>query len=114
MHLIAVYLHMHYRGKASSMFLIDPRGIKKRIFGIDPFTIKFTGIYGFKEPVTVHKGSTLGCVNWFDNSADNKNNPNPADRVLHGPSSKHEMSMCYFISLVPIDSKAESHVWYFY
>ncbi len=115
MHLIAVYLHMHYRGKASSMFVINPKkGIKKRIFGLDPFTIKFTGIYGFKEPITVQKDSSLGCINWFDNSANNKQILDPSIRVLHGPSSNHEMSMCYFIGLVPIDSKAESHIWHIY
>ncbi len=32
--LIDVHPHMHLRGKANSIFIIDPKGVKKRIIGL--------------------------------------------------------------------------------
>ncbi len=107
--LIAFGTHMHYRGVASSLFLSDSKGRKKRIFGLDPFTIKFTGIYGFKKPLFVSKDSTLECINWFDNSTKNKQNPNPSEHVIFGVSTQKEMSQCYFWFLVPIDSQFKTY-----
>ena len=35
--MVLIVPHMHFRGKANTILVIDPKGIKKRIFGIDPF-----------------------------------------------------------------------------
>ena len=106
---IAYGPHMHYRGKASSMFVIDPEGIKRKFFSVDPYNIKLTGLYRLKKPVELKKGSVLKCINWFDNSAGNPQNPNPSQFVRYGVSETDEMSQCYFLFIEPIDSIFKSH-----
>ena len=110
MFLTRVRPHMHLRGKASSMFIIDPNGVRKRIFSVDPFMKIFEKIYTFQNPVLVKQDSILECINWFDNSVENPINPNPERNVTFGFSTKDEMSQCYFHWQVPVDSNAR-YLW---
>lgn len=103
MTLVDIATHTHLRGKASAIFLMNPKGVKKRIFGIDPFTKTFERIYTFKKPLIIEKGSTLKCINWFDNSAKNPMNPAPEKYVVQGLFIEQEMSLCFFRFLVPVD-----------
>lgn len=105
MTLVKVHPHMHLRGKANSIFITNPKGERRRIFGIDPFMINFETTYTLKSPLVISKGSLLECINWFDNSEENPVNPNPNKNVLYGPFETNEMSLCHFRWLVPIDSK---------
>ena len=102
--LIIIVPHMHFRGKANSIVVIDPKGTKKRIFGLDPFILTYERSYRFKKPLVVHKGSVIKCINWFDNSSDNPMNPAPEKLVTQGPFLTDEMSNCFFIFLVPVNT----------
>ena len=108
MSMVVIATHMHLRGKASSIFLIDPKGIKKRIFGLDPYILTFDRTYTLKKPLVIPKGSTIKCINWFDNSADNPMNPDPEQFVNYGETLTDEMSACAFKFLVPINA---THTW---
>ncbi len=109
--LVGLNTHMHLRGKASSVFIIDPQGVKKRIFGIDPWTISFEQLYKLKKPLIISKGSTIKCINWFDNSIKNKLNPNPEKNVIEGLFLKNEMSNCVFKWLVPANQNSKHIFW---
>ena len=102
--IIIIVPHMHLRGKANSIFVIDPKGGKKRIFGLDPFILTLERSYILKKPLVVHKGSVIKCINWLDNSADNPMNPAPEKSVTQGPFLTDEMSNCFFIFLVPVNT----------
>ena len=106
--LTGLFVHMHLRGKASAIFLINPKGIRKKIFELDPYLQKYQPVYQFKNPITVVKGSTLECINWFDNSADNPVNPDPSKHVSWGRYLKDEMSTCVFGYIIPTDSNSSS------
>ena len=109
--LLYVRPHMHLRGKASSIFVIYPNGVRKRIFGIDPFTKNFDRRYMFSSPLTIPKGSVLECINWFDNSAGNIANPDPNKHVTYGIwTEKNEMNDCYFTYKTPSETNEKS-VW---
>ena len=47
--------------------------------------------YMFKEPLQVPKGSKIVSTAWYDNSAANRNNPNPNVDVLWGDQTWEEM-----------------------
>ena len=49
------------------------------------------GLYWFKNPVAIPKGTTIECSGMFDNSAFNELNPNPAAEVIYGQQSWREM-----------------------
>lgn len=110
--LSAIRMHMHLRGKASSMFVTSPENIRKRIFGIDPYLQKFQTLYELKTPLKVVKGSMLECITWFDNSEKNPVNPDPTKYVTWGPFLKDEMNACRFSFLVPIDVNLDSQLIY--
>ena len=91
-----VATHMHLRGQASSMFVIDKRGKSTRIFGLYPWNWNFQQSYIFKSPILIPKQSILKCINWFDNSSNNIVNPNPKKTVFYGLRANDEMSECYY------------------
>ena len=100
--LIGVTVHMHLRGKASSISIIEP-GEKeetgKTVFSLDPWHFNFHRNYWFKKPIKISKGSILKCLNWFDNSSRNPVNPDPDRTVSWGLQTKDEMSTCAFFFL---------------
>ena len=102
MRLDSVSSHMHLRGKASAISIVTSKDVEEKIIRWDPYYYNFQGFYTFQKPLTVRKGSTIICRNWFDNSAGNPVNPNPQTNVQWGFSSKKEMSACLFHWLIPI------------
>ena len=107
--LLAYGPHTHYRGIASSLYITNTKGNRKKLFSIDPLNVKFESGYELEKPVKLKKGSILECINWFDNSAGNPQNPNPSQFVRHGVSETDEMSQCYFLFRVPVDSDLKSN-----
>ena len=110
--LSGIHTHMHLRGKASSIDITDPKGMKKRIFGIDPFTKTFERTYIFKKPLLIPKGSVIKCTNWFDNSVNNPINPDPEKHLTYGPSIEDEMSICFFKWLIPIRKNSSKYMFW--
>lgn len=107
--LIDISPHMHFRGKSSSVFVINPKGKNKEIFRLYSYNFNFQNIYTLKNPLLIRKGSVLLCKNWFDNSAKNPVNPDPSVDVSSGFYTKDEMSMCYFSFIIP---SSKEHVEY--
>ncbi len=106
--LVSIGSHMHLRGKASSLYVISPDGERKRIFGVDPYLFKFQTVYELRSPLTVVGGSTLECINWYDNSISNPVNPDPKEYVTRGRFIKDEMSECHIGFIVSSDSRDRS------
>lgn len=106
--LFKINTHMHYRGKASSLFVIEPNGLRKRIFSIDPYIKTFERSYALKNLLTITEGSIIECVNWYDNSKKNPLNLNPNKYVKYGRFIKGEMSECYLTWRVTSDSDDRS------
>ena len=109
--LAGLNVHMHLRGKAASVFLIGPKGQRKRIFGLDPFNPHYESFYRFEKPLQVEKGSSVECLTWFDNSAGNPRNPAPEKFVQFGWSLEDEMSNCVFKELVPVAGQAKKRLF---
>ena len=95
-------VHMHGRGKRASLFLIDSKGNRKRIFGLDPFLILFEKSAKLQKPISISAGSTLEYNWWFDNSSNNLSNPDPNKWITFG-LDKIESEMGVF-SLYSIES----------
>lgn len=110
MPLVLLGSHMHLRGKAGSISVVSPNGVRKRIFGIDPFTQTFQSLYRLKEPYMIPEGSTVECTNWFDNSVNNPINPAPEKRITFGFGFEDEMSSCFFQFLAPVNRNSQ-HVF---
>ena len=63
-------------------------------------------VYRFKQPVYVEKGSLLVVTAHYDNSPNNRANPDPAKSIRWGDKSEEEM-MTSWIEYV--DASADHH-----
>jgi hypothetical protein len=83
--------HAHLRAASWRFELIDPDGRRQPLLGVPRFDFNWQLVYRYKDPVPVRAGSTLHVVGVFDNSANNKNNPDPNAEVRWGGMTGDEM-----------------------
>jgi hypothetical protein len=86
--------HMHLRGKSMSMEAILPDGSRRTIGSVDHFNFNWMTNYIFADdsaPV-LPKGTVIHVSAWFDNTVNNKNNPDPNQWVGWGDRTVDEMA----------------------
>jgi hypothetical protein len=86
-----LFPHTHLRGKRWAYTLELPSGEKKSILSVPRYDFNWQTYYMFKEPLQVPRGAKIVSTAWYDNSAANKNNPNPKVDVLWGDQTWQEM-----------------------
>ncbi|MBI2149127.1 MAG: thiol-disulfide isomerase, partial [Acidobacteria bacterium] len=91
--------HMHLRGKDYEVRLISTSGESKTVFKAK-WDFNWQLGFDLKEPIPVAKGTRIVGVAHFDNSANNKYNPDPSKLVLWGPQNWDEMQNCFMGFLV--------------
>lgn len=89
--LITMSPHMHYRGKSFKYTLIRPDGSSEVILNVPRYDFNWQFIYMPAKPVKIPKGSRLVVEGRFDNSANNKYNPDPSKTVHYGGMVWEEM-----------------------
>jgi hypothetical protein len=102
--LVYVQPHMHLRGKDYELRLVYPSGETETVFK-GKFDFNWQLGYEFKEPILLPKGTRLIGISHFDNSPNNKFNPDPAKEIRWGLQNWDEMSNA-FIGLV-FDAKTD-------
>jgi mono/diheme cytochrome c family protein len=90
-HIYALMPHMHLRGKSFQYRLTYPDGTSKVILSVPKYDFNWQSYYLFKEPVLAPKGSRVDCIAYFDNSPNNKYNPDPTKEVRWGDQTWEEM-----------------------
>ncbi|TAN52287.1 MAG: cytochrome c [Methylococcaceae bacterium] len=83
--------HMHLRGKDMRIDAIYPGGGRETLLNVPHYDFEWQIVYYEKQPVKLPAGTTIELIGHFDNSAANKNNPDPAQRVRFGFQSEEEM-----------------------
>jgi hypothetical protein len=94
-HIESLHPHMHFRGKDFSYRLIYPDGTSKTLLSVPRWDFGWQLTYFLKQPVSAPKGSRLECVAHYDNSTNNKYNPDPTKLVRWGPQTWDEMMIGY-------------------
>jgi hypothetical protein len=92
--LVYMMPHMHARGKDMTYTLKYPDGRKEVILHVPRYD--FNWQLGYHTSVRVPKGSTLRVDAHFDNSPNNKSNPNPDRTVYFGEMTWEEMMTPFF------------------
>ena len=89
--------HMHMRGKAMSIEAIYPDGRQELLNLVDNFQWNWHVNYVYAEDVApiLPKGTVIKVTAWHDNTAANRNNPDPAQWVGYGDRTVDEMGFAW-------------------
>jgi hypothetical protein len=87
--LVGLMPHMHVRGKAARIDLEYPDGRKDTILNVPRYD--FNWQLWYDTSIKIPKGTTMRAYAWYDNSANNKFNPNPNATVYYGDQTWEEM-----------------------
>lgn len=83
--------HMHFRGKRALYELTYPDGTEELLLSVPEYDYNWQTEYRFREPKPVPAGTRVKFTGWWDNSADNPNNPDPTINVRYGERTDEEM-----------------------
>jgi len=90
-HIVGMVPHTHLRGSGWEYTLVKPDGSKEKILSVPRYQFNWQTYYEFATPLAVSKGSRIEAEAYYDNSAANKANPNPAVDVRWGEQTWEEM-----------------------
>jgi hypothetical protein len=85
--------HMHYRGKAMEIKVTYPDGKTESLLNVPNYSFAWQTAYQPSSPIRIPNGSKIMVTGYFDNSARNKFNPDPAKIVRYGEPTYDEMMM---------------------
>ncbi|HEY3393883.1 MAG TPA: redoxin domain-containing protein [Lacipirellulaceae bacterium] len=97
----ALIPHMHYRGKSFRFRAEYPDGNKEILLDVPQYDFNWQNAYVLAEAKLIPKGTVLMCDGYYDNSADNLMNPDPAKEVRWGDQSWEEMMLGSFVYSLP-------------
>jgi hypothetical protein len=103
--------HMHLRGKDMTYRLVYPNGESRTLLSVK-FSFQWQMSYDVAEPIVVPKGTKLEVVAHFDNSANNRFNPDPNADVWWGDQTWEEMMVAWLGVVVDKDKELSRVVSY--
>lgn len=102
--LYSVTPHMHLRGKSFRFTAVFPDKSKEILLDVPRYDFNWQNTYLLKRPRVLPQGTEIVCDAHFDNSANNKANPDPTKPVYWGDQTWEEMAIGSFAtSLVDQD-----------
>ncbi|WP_321476043.1 thiol-disulfide isomerase [uncultured Paludibaculum sp.] len=108
--LLSMFPHMHLRGKAFEYDLTAEGGRDETLLRVAPYSFQWQLNYILEQPRLLPKGTHLRWTAWFDNSASNPSNPDPAKDVSYGEQSWDEMMIGFFD--VAVDPKLDKSAFF--
>ncbi len=88
--------HMHVRGKSAKYIVRYPDGTEEVALWVPNYDFNWQLRYQLEEPILMPAGSTLEAVFTYDNSANNRHNPDPSAEVRWGDQTWEEMMLGYY------------------
>ena len=95
MHIVALWPHMHLRGKSFRYEAHYPDGRSEVLLSVPRYDFQWQSVYRFVEPRSFPTGTKIYCEAHWDNSRANPANPDPSRTVTWGEQSWDEMMMGY-------------------
>lgn len=85
------HVHMHLRGKSYTFRFTYPDGRVETVFEVPNYDFNWQRSYILKEPMRVPKGTQVEFIGTYDNSKQNKFNPDPSQAIRWGEKTTDEM-----------------------
>jgi hypothetical protein len=105
--LLSMQPHMHLRGKSYQIQARYPDGRRESLIDVPRYDFNWQTTYFLKEPKRLPKGTVLECLARFDNSANNRFNPDPSQTVRWGDQSWEEMNIGFMEVVFPAGDDPE-------
>jgi hypothetical protein len=96
--------HMHLRGKDMDIRLRYPTGESETILSVPRYDFNWQTIYFETKPRPLPQGTRVELTAHWDNSANNKYNPDPTKAIRWGEQSWDEMIFAWVGVMVPRDA----------
>jgi tetratricopeptide (TPR) repeat protein/mono/diheme cytochrome c family protein len=88
----AVQPHAHFRAREIKGIATLPDGTTRWLIYIKDWDFNWQDVYRYADPLALPKGTTVSMQYTYDNSADNRRNPDrPPKRIRWGQNSTDEM-----------------------
>jgi hypothetical protein len=100
--------HMHARGKDFLYRVRYPDGRTETLLSVPNYSFAWQLWYNLDKPIQLPKGSKILCTAHFDNSVNNRFNPDPAKEVGWGDQSWDEMMVGFFNLIFPASTAVEA------
>jgi hypothetical protein len=91
MYITSLTPHMHYRGKDMKIDATYPDGRRETLLYVPAYNFNWQITYRTAKPLLLPKGTRVTIVAHYDNSVNNKMNPDPTKVVRWGSASETEM-----------------------
>ncbi len=95
-YLASMMPHMHVRGSSAKYIVKFPDGREEVALWVPNYDFNWQLRYQLEEPILMPAGSTLEAVFTYDNSPNNRHNPDPAAEVRWGDQTWEEMMLGYY------------------
>lgn len=93
--------HMHYRGKSMRFEALYPSGESEILLDVPQYDFEWQTKYLNAKPVRIPKGTRIKLTATFDNSPNNRYNPDPAKVIRWGDNTVDEMMDGWFEFVTP-------------
>ncbi len=100
--LLAMFPHMHVRGKAFEYRATYPNGETETLLNVPRYDFNWQLTYYLQQPKILPKGTVVECIAHYDNSANNPYNPDPAKEVYWGDQTWEEMLVGFVDLAIPV------------
>jgi hypothetical protein len=97
--------HTHLRGKSWKHTITYPDGRTETLLSVPKYDFAWQTDYVFATPLRVPKGSVLQSVAHYDNSKENKANPDSSQPVYWGDQTWEEMQYTGFFYTIDKDAR---------
>jgi hypothetical protein len=88
--------HMHVRGKEMTYRLEYPDGRKEIVLSVPRYDFNWQLGYELAKPIRIPKGTKFVATAHYDNSSNNRFNPDPNRTVYYGNQTWEEMMQPFF------------------
>jgi hypothetical protein len=96
--------HMHLRGKDMDILLHYPSGESETLVSVPHFDFGWQMVYYQDKPLLLPKGTRMELIGHWDNSANNRYNPDPTATVRWGDQTWDEMLFAWVGVVVDRDA----------
>ena len=96
---------MHYRGRSIRVWATLPGGEDKLLLSVPNYLFNWQSRYVFSEPVYLPAGSRLEAEAIFDNSPQNRYNPDPSQTVTWGFGQIEDEMLIVYLDHVELRGK---------